>query len=141
MLVLSIPLIAFVHLWENILLEIWVIKHMRFFPFLFCLLLFLPSLTRAEEFSCDSMLSLQQQIDQADIIFSGTCIFVNSNWIAGGQKFVFEVEQTWKKRIDSLYIVNTKWEQEGGLYLRGRAGLSCVCRQRFHPQDQSLHGE
>ena len=81
---------------------------------LFSLITFLPIWMYGEDIECDPEVSLQQQIDQADIIFSGTCIFVNSNWISGGQKYVFQVEQTWKRRIDSLFIVNSKWEQEGG---------------------------
>lgn len=78
------------------------------------ILLSLSFISKGEAIECDAAISLQEQIDQADIIFSGTCIFVNSNWISGGQKYVFQVDQTWKRRIDSLYIVNSKWIQDGG---------------------------
>lgn len=82
--------------------------------FLLLILLSLSYLSKGDTIKCDPSTSIQEQIDQADIIFSGTCIFVNSNWISGGQKYVFQVNQTWKRRVDSLYIVNSKWLHDGG---------------------------
>lgn len=77
-------------------------------------LFFLCVSAQADSYVCDPEVSLQEQIDQADIIFSGTCLFVNTNWVAGGHKFVFKVDQYWKKQIDSLFIVNSKHETNGG---------------------------
>ncbi|MEM7373702.1 MAG: hypothetical protein AAF587_34085 [Bacteroidota bacterium] len=76
--------------------------------------LLLSLYAHGDSYVCDPEISLQEQIDQADIIFSGTCIFVNTNWVAGGHKFVFKVDQSWKRRIDSLYIVNSKHETNAG---------------------------
>ena len=122
--------------------SLWIVGYnwrMKILPFLFSLLVFLPAITQAEETTCDPI-SLQQQIDQADIIFSGTCIFVNSNWISGGQKFVFEVEQTWKRRTDSIYIVNSKWEQDGGYTFQQGQSYLVYVDKGFTPKTNRCMG-
>lgn len=63
---------------------------------------------------CDSSLTAAVHIEQANQIFVGTVIGINSNWISGGMKYTFLVDKTWKRGADSLLVVNTPWEYECG---------------------------
>lgn len=61
-----------------------------------------------------SPLSENQAIVEADLIFKGTCTYATTNWIAGGMKYSFAVEEAWKRRSDSHMIVNSGWEPDCG---------------------------
>ena len=63
---------------------------------------------------CQSPQNVDQMIENADIIFEGKVSFVNTNWMAGGWKFSFEVNRTWKRTTTKHLIINTKWEKECG---------------------------
>lgn len=58
--------------------------------------------------ACDCVqLSTSTAFQQADIAFVGKVVQVNTNWISGGWKYTFEVEQSWKRSAGRLLIVNT----------------------------------
>lgn len=59
-------------------------------------------------------LEIPEAISQADLIFKGTCTRVNTNWVSGGMKYSFAVEQAWKQRSDVQMIVNSGWEADCG---------------------------
>lgn len=59
-------------------------------------------------FACECItLSPQAQIDSADVVFDGTVIYVNTNWMSGGMKYTFQVHQTWKRRTDTVMVINS----------------------------------
>ena len=79
-------------------------------------------------------LSPVQARDSADIILSGTCVQVESNWISGGMKFAFQVDEYWKKRVDQLFIVTTPFQKECGVpFEEGKEYLIYV-RKKFTPK-------
>lgn len=72
---------------------------------IYVLLLFVG---HARLFACECMdLGPQAQIDSADVVFDGTVIYVNTNWMSGGMKYTFQVHQTWKRRTDTLMVINS----------------------------------
>ncbi|MEM6346020.1 MAG: hypothetical protein AAF927_19150 [Bacteroidota bacterium] len=59
-------------------------------------------------FACECIpLSTQAKIDSADIVFDGTVIYVNTNWMSGGMKYTFQVHQSWKRRTDTVMVINS----------------------------------
>ncbi|MEM6629627.1 MAG: hypothetical protein AAF694_08135 [Bacteroidota bacterium] len=64
-------------------------------------------------FSCECPEKLQSP-EQANLIFKGKVIQVNTNWISGGWKFTFQVEQSWKRSCNPILIINTPWEKDCG---------------------------
>ena len=75
---------------------------------------FLLLVSKGQACPCDSTKQIQDYIDGANQIFVGTVIGVNTNWISGGMKYTFVVEQTWGRGADSLLVVNTGWDHECG---------------------------
>lgn len=78
--------------------------------------------------SCESPATPQAAIDGADIVFSGRVIQVTTNWMSGGMKFTFEVEECWKNRVDRYFFVNSGWESKdcGYLFEEGKEYLVFV---------------
>ncbi|MEL7533706.1 MAG: hypothetical protein AAFN10_20505 [Bacteroidota bacterium] len=59
-------------------------------------------------FACECIpSSAQAKIDSADVVFDGTVIYVNTNWMSGGMKYTFQVHQTWKRRTDTIMVINS----------------------------------
>ncbi|MDX2250470.1 MAG: hypothetical protein SF052_27055 [Bacteroidia bacterium] len=58
--------------------------------------------------------NLSQALAGADLVFEGKVVFVNTNWMAGGMKYSFEVNRTWKRTAAKYLIVNTPWEKDCG---------------------------
>ena len=65
---------------------------------------------QAQNCPCEAAPAPAAAIEAADIIFAGRIIRVSTNWMSGGMKFTFEVEQYWKKRVDRYFVVNSGWE-------------------------------
>jgi len=108
------------------------------FPLLLGLLGFsLP--IQAQTCDCTPLTAVQAQ-DSADIIFTGTCIQVESNWISGGMKFAFQVDQYWKKSVDQLFIVKTPFQKDCGVpFEEGKEYLVYV-RKKFSPKTDICMG-
>lgn len=72
---------------------------------------------QAQDCPCDAPPEPVAASAAADIIFVGKVIRVNTNWMSGGMKFTFEVEQYWKHRVDQYFVVNSGWEERECGYL------------------------
>lgn len=71
-----------------------------------CLLILFVGLQQL--YACECVVqSPQAQIDSADVVFDGTVIYVNTNWMSGGMKYTFQVHQTWKRRTDTVMVINS----------------------------------
>ena len=64
-------------------------------------------------FSCECPEKLTSP-EQANLVFRGRVVQVNTNWISGGWKFTFQVEESWKRASSKLLIINTAWEKDCG---------------------------
>ncbi|MEM7656462.1 MAG: hypothetical protein AAF399_10070 [Bacteroidota bacterium] len=100
------------------------------------MLLALP--LQAADCDCETV-EVADAVARADIVFSGTCIFVNTNWVSGGMKYTFSVDNNWKGGTDSLFIVHSAFEKDCGYkFEEGEAYLVFV-RKKFSPKtDQCL---
>ena len=59
-------------------------------------------------FACECIPSSSQaKIDSADVVFDGTVIYVNTNWMSGGMKYTFQVHESWKRRTDTVMVINS----------------------------------
>ncbi|MEL6591724.1 MAG: hypothetical protein AAFQ68_16650 [Bacteroidota bacterium] len=59
-------------------------------------------------FACECQtMGPQAKIDSADVVFDGTVIYVNTNWMSGGMKYTFQVHQSWKRRTDTVMVINS----------------------------------
>lgn len=112
-------------------------KILRWFAFI-SLLFLLPFNLHAE---CDCQtLNGKEAYDQADIIFVGKVIGLETNWMSGGWKFSFEVEKSWKTQTNKFYIVNTAWEKDCGyIFEEGKSYLVYV-RRKFTPKTDKCKG-
>lgn len=66
---------------------------------------------KAQDCSCPEKLNSPEQ---ANLIFKGKVIHVNTNWISGGWKFTFQIEKSWKRQTGKVLIINTAWEKDCG---------------------------
>ncbi|RMG54908.1 MAG: hypothetical protein D6722_28525 [Bacteroidetes bacterium] len=73
-------------------------------------------------------------LEQADLAFVGRCTFAESNWISGGMKYSFQVEQSWKKTTSTLYILSTPWEQDCGYTFEPGQSYLVFVRRKFTPK-------
>lgn len=98
------------------------------------LLLCLPGLwLLAQACDCDP-LSPQAAQDSADIIFVGTCVHANTNWIAGGMKYSFEVHRGWKKPTDGFFVVSTPFVKDCGVPFEVGQRYLVYVRKKFTPK-------
>ncbi|WNJ16478.1 hypothetical protein [Pontibacter sp. G13] len=81
-----------------------------------------------------------QAVEQADFLFAGKCIGTNSNWMSGGMKYTFLVEHTWKRRLDSIFIVNTPFESQCGMAFEEGARYLVFVEKKFTPKTNACMG-
>ncbi|MEM7035709.1 MAG: hypothetical protein AAF570_01945 [Bacteroidota bacterium] len=67
---------------------------------------------------CDSTRTWQSHFDEANVIFLGTCRDVSPNPIKGGLNILFEVDSSWKRRIEQVSTVHTNSEMQCGFPFR-----------------------
>ncbi|MEM8897803.1 MAG: hypothetical protein AAGC85_06845 [Bacteroidota bacterium] len=105
---------------------------------IFCFLSTWASIYACE---CTEPEDLQSRYDQADYVFTGTVVGLNTNWISGGWKFSFKVEQSWKKSTSDFLIINTGWEDQdcGYIFEEGESYLVYVTR-KFTPKTRQCVG-
>ncbi len=66
-------------------------------------------------FACDcKTLDFQAALDSANIVFVGQATEVTTNWMSGGWKATFVVENSWKMPTEGILVVNTPWEKDCG---------------------------
>jgi hypothetical protein len=71
-----------------------------------------------------TMLSLEEAIDSAEIIFFGEVISAETNWQKGGVKYSFRVNASWKQSIPQVVFVQSDWKKEcGSLFKEGERYL------------------
>lgn len=58
--------------------------------------------------------STEQKIEQANAIFQGKVVDINTNWMSGGMKVGISVEKVWKGQIGSFIFLNTPFEAKCG---------------------------
>lgn len=98
------------------------------------------SLPLARACECTPPASLAAAQAQADLVFSGRCTAVESNWISGGMKYVFEVNQSWNKTTSRLFILSTPWAKDcGDTFTPGQSYLVFV-RRKFTPKTYQCMG-
>ncbi len=83
---------------------------MRFCLFL---LLFIAAI-RGVACDCTPTDTIQKAILNADLIFEGTVLKSEPNWMSGGMKYTFEVARSWKGVSDRMAFVKSGWENECG---------------------------
>ncbi len=99
-----------------------------------CLLgLIMPLSLLAQNCDCKP-LSPQAAQDSADIIFVGTCVHANTNWIAGGMKYSFEVQRGWKKSTDRFFMVSTPFVKNCGVPFEIGEQYLIYVRKKFTPK-------
>ncbi|MEL7343020.1 MAG: hypothetical protein AAGM67_21230, partial [Bacteroidota bacterium] len=90
---------------------------------------------------CDcTPLTAQEAVDQADLIFKGTCTRVTTNWIAGGMKYSFSIEESWKRRSDVHMIVNSGWESDCGFEFEEGQTYLVFANKKFSLQTTRCSG-
>lgn len=105
----------------------------------FLSLLLLPLLLAAQPCACEPAPPAEAR-EAADIVFEGTCAYVNTNWISGGMKYAFTVERSWKRRIDRYYIVNTGFEKDCGVSFEQGKRYVVYVRKKFTPRTSRCMG-
>ncbi len=81
-----------------------------------------------------------QAIEEADLIYIGRLTYTTTNWIAGGMKYSFQIEKAWKRRCDSLMIVNSGWEQDCGISFRDNQEYVVFAKKKFSYQTNRCSG-
>ncbi|MEL6673829.1 MAG: hypothetical protein AAFR61_16605 [Bacteroidota bacterium] len=64
--------------------------------------------------SCQSDEPLPSQGKEPNIIFKGKVLDVTTNWISGGMKYSFAVEEQWGKSTDRFLILTSPFAQKCG---------------------------
>lgn len=99
----------------------------------------LPKRIPGGECNC-SNLSQEEAIAKADLIFRGTLTYATTNWISGGMKYSFRVDQAWKKRSDVYTIVNSGWEQDCGAAFQVGEEYWVFANKKFSLQTNRCNG-
>ncbi len=63
---------------------------------------------------CKDSLSAQEYFEKADVVFIGIATEEADNWIAGGKKFTFVVEDAWKQALNKVIYVSTPFSHQCG---------------------------
>ncbi len=104
-----------------------------------CCILFLFLLTYNTQLvfancTCQDSISIHEAKEQADYVFAGEVIQLDSDWISGGWKFTFKVATSWKKPIERLQVIHTAWEKDCGyIFEEGRMYVVFV-QKKFTPK-------
>lgn len=63
---------------------------------------------------CTPPASNEEALEASTFAFVGKCVLLNTNWMSGGMKYSFEVEQSWKQEAAPLMILNVPFIQDCG---------------------------
>ncbi|GAB4403508.1 MAG: hypothetical protein OHK0039_02780 [Bacteroidia bacterium] len=101
-------------------------------------LLLLPAWVQA--CVCDPPATTALALERADYAFVGTCTYVESNWIAGGMKYSFRIEESWKKQQGSFVIVSSPFEQACGTTFEQGMRYLVFVEKKFAPKTYACRG-
>ena len=77
------------------------------FKSIFLLLAFtFASLPLLADCKCDSLPTIQSAFNSANVVFLGAPASIIPNWISGGMKVTFKVEESWKRNIEKYFTLN-----------------------------------
>ena len=98
--------------------------------FWLCLIVCLCNTSIAQSCDCNEI-SQQEAFDEANLIFDGVVVRVNTNWMSGGWKYTFKINQSWKRSTDQVLIINSPWKKDCGyIFKEGKRYLVYV-RKKF----------
>lgn len=95
------------------------------------LLFLIFSQASAQPCNCPQNQDIAQFFDAADLVFEGKVVFVNTNWMSGGLKYSFEVNQTWKRPAAKYLIVNAPWEKDCGFSFKADSTYLVFVKKKF----------
>ena len=64
---------------------------------------------------CKDTLTANERLENAWVVFKGTATEENNNWMSGGKKYTFVVEESWKQQANRVMYVNTPFEHLCGM--------------------------
>ncbi|MEZ4772982.1 MAG: hypothetical protein R3D00_07360 [Bacteroidia bacterium] len=85
----------------------------------------------AQPCSCEPDTDITQSFADADLVFEGKVVFVNTNWMSGGLKYSFEVNRTWKRPAAKYLIVNAPWEKDCGYPFKADSTYLVFVKKKF----------
>lgn len=100
----------------------------------------LPKRQGGGQCDCTPITQPQAALDSADLAFVGTVTNVTTNWISGGMKFSFTVDRAWKRRVDSMVIVNSGWEGDCGARFETGKRYLVFANKKFSLQTNRCNG-
>lgn len=84
--------------------------------------------------------TFQAAYDSANIIFVGKATEVTTNWMSGGWKATFVVENSWKMPTEGILIVNTPWEKDCGFRFEVGQKYLIYAKKKFTTKTNVCHG-
>lgn len=91
--------------------------------------------------ACDCKpVSTPDAIEQAKVVFAGQVVDINTNWVSGGWKISFAVEEVYKDRADRFIIINTPWEKDCGIIFKKEARYLVYAERPYHFKTHSCMG-
>ncbi|MDP5171695.1 MAG: hypothetical protein NWR72_15720 [Bacteroidia bacterium] len=85
-------------------------------------------------------LTAAEAVEQADLIIKGTLTYSTTNWMSGGMKYSFQVDEAWKRRCDALVVVNSGWEQDCGVSFKEGETYLIFINKKFSFQTNRCSG-
>lgn len=79
------------------------------------LLVFLASFSLAQyDCDCDASRTWQDDFEKANVVILATCVGQTSNAIKGGMNIVFQVDSSWKRKIEPVATIHTEASNQCG---------------------------
>lgn len=92
-------------------------------------------------FACDcEKPTFQAAYDSANLIFVGKATEVTTNWMSGGWKATFVVENSWKMPTEGVLVVNTPWEKDCGVLFQVGQKYLIYAKKKFTTKTNVCHG-
>ncbi len=92
-------------------------------------------------FACDCQKpTFQAAYDSANIVFVGKATEVTTNWMSGGWKATFVVENSWKMPSDGILVVNTPWEKDCGFRFEVGQKYLIYAKKKFTTKTKICYG-
>lgn len=88
---------------------------------------------------CEAI-SDEEAIAQADLVFRGRVVSIETNWMSGGWKFTFLVSETWKQESGQAYVVNSPWEKDCGYLFKQGSEYLVFVNRKFTPKTNACMG-
>ena len=88
---------------------------------------------------CENI-SNELAIAQADLILRGRVVSIETNWMSGGWKFTFLVNETWKGESGQAYVVNSQWEKDCGYLFKQGSEYLVFVNRKFTPKTDACMG-